>query len=86
MAATKLSSREFNQDTSRAKKRAANAVLSSTLTEDVRLTYYLLLRNTRSLPRGRRALWTCWECPQFAEAEFELPRMKGNLHQPADLS
>jgi hypothetical protein len=32
------------------------------LTEDVQLMYYLLLRNIRSLPRGRRALWTCWEC------------------------
>ena len=51
MATTKLSSREFNQDTTRAK-----------------------------------SIVDLLGLPEAAEVEFEPSRMKGDLHQPADLS
>lgn len=85
MAATKLSSREFNQDTSRAKRAAKRGPVF--ITDRGRPTHVLLtFEEYQKLTEGQKSIVDLSGMPQFAEVEFELPRMKGNLHQPADLS
>jgi prevent-host-death family protein len=61
MATTKLSSREFNQDTSWAKRAAKRGPVF--VTDRGRPTHVLLtVEEYQKLTRGgRRALWTCWE-------------------------
>jgi len=59
MAITKLSSREFNQNTSRAK---------------------------RAAKRGPVFITDLLGMPEAAEIEFEPARLRGNLHEPADLA
>jgi prevent-host-death family protein len=83
MAATKLSSRESNQDTSRAKRAAKRGPVF--ITDRGRPTHVLLtFEEYQKLTEGQKSIVDLLGMPQFAEVEFELRRMKGNLHQPAD--
>ena len=52
-----------------------------------RPTHVLLtFEEYQKLTEGQKSIVDLLGMRQFAEVEFELPRMKGNLHQPADLS
>src|SRR2546430_14190336 len=85
MATTKLSSREFNQDTSRAKRAAKRGPVF--ITDRGRPSHVLLtVEEYQKLTEGQKSIVDLLGMPQAAEIEFEPPRMKGNLHQPADLS
>jgi hypothetical protein len=46
----------------------------------------LTLEEYQKLTDGRKSIVDLLGMPQAAEVEFEPPRMKGHLHQPADLS
>src|ERR1700737_484428 len=85
MATTKLSSREFNQDTSRAKRAAKRGPVF--ITDRGRPSHVLLtVEEYQKLTEGQKSIVDLLGMPQAAEVEFEPPRMKGNLHQPTDLS
>ena len=85
MATTKLSSREFNQHTSRAKRAAKRGPVF--ITDRGRPSHVLLtVEEYQKLTEGQKSIVDLLGMPQAAEVEFEPPRMTGNLHQPADLS
>ncbi len=85
MATTKLSSREFNQDTSRAKRAAKRGPVF--ITDRGRPSHVLLtVEEYQKLTEGQESIVDLLGMPEAAEVKFEPPRMKGNLHEPADLS
>ena len=84
MATTKLSSREFNQDTSRAKRAAKRGPVF--ITDRGRPSHVLLtVEEYQQLTEGQKSIVDLWGMATAADVEFEPPRMKGNLHEPADL-
>ena len=85
MATTKLSSREFNQDTSKAKRAAKRGPVI--ITDRGRPSHVLLsVEEYQKLTEEQKSIVELLGMPQAAEVEFEPPRLKGNLHKPADLS
>jgi prevent-host-death family protein len=85
MATTKLSSREFNQDTSKAKRAAKRGPVI--ITDRVRPSHVLLsVEEYQKLTEGQKSIVELLGMPEAAEVEFDPPRLKGNLHKPADLS
>jgi PHD/YefM family antitoxin component YafN of YafNO toxin-antitoxin module len=73
MRITKLSSRDFNQDTSRAKRAAKRGPVF--ITDRGRLSYVLLtVEEYQRLLEDRRALRIYWRCRQ---------PLKLNLNRPA---
>lgn len=84
MATTKLSSREFNQDTSRAKRAAKRGPVF--ITDRGRPSHVLLsVEEYQKLTEGQKSIVELLGMPKAAEIEFKPPRLKGNLHRPADL-
>jgi len=80
MAITKLSSREFNQDTSRAKRAARNGPVF--ITDRGRPSHVLITAEEyRRLTGGQRSIADLLAMPEAAEIEFDPPRLMGNLHQ-----
>lgn len=85
MAITKLSSREFNQDTSRAKRAARRGPVF--ITNRGRPSHVLLTAEEyERITGGQKSIADLLEMPDAAEIEFEPPRLTGKLHRPADLS
>lgn len=85
MAITKLSSREFNQDTSRAKRAARRGPVF--ITDRGRPSHVLLSAEEYArITGGQKSIAELLAMPQAAEIEFEPPRLPGNLHEPPDLS
>src|SRR5947209_18986910 len=85
MAITKLSSREFNQDTSRAKRAAKRGPVF--ITDRGRPAHVLLTAEEyQRLTKGQKSIADLLAMPEAAEIEFEAPRLAGHLHEPADLS
>ena len=85
MVITKLSGPEFNQDTSRAKRAAKRGPVF--ITDRGRPSHVLLtVDEYQKLTEGQKSTVDLLGMPQAAEVEFEPPRMKDNLHQPADWS
>ncbi len=83
MATTKLSSREFNQDTSRAKRAARRGPVF--ITDRGRPSHVLLtVEEYERITGGQKSIVDVLAMPEAAEVEFEAPRMRGNLHQPVD--
>ncbi len=83
MATTKLSSREFNQDTSRAKRAARRGPVF--ITDRGRPSHVLLtVEEDERITGGQKSIVDVLAMPEAAEVEFEAPRMRGNLHQPVD--
>jgi prevent-host-death family protein len=82
---TTLTSREFNQDTSRAKKAAAKGPVF--ITDRGRPAHVLMtIEAYRQLTEGASNIIDMLAMPAAAEMEFEPPRLKGPLARPADLS
>src|SRR2546430_15522295 len=78
MATTKLSSREFNQDTSRAKRAAKRGPVF--ITDRGRPSHVLLtVEEYQKLTEGQKTIVDLLGMSQAAEVEFEPPRKKGNL-------
>ena len=82
---TTLSSREFNQDTGRAKKLAGNGPVF--ITDRGRPAHVLLtIEDYRKLTGGERSIIDMLAMPGQEDIEFEPERLDGPLHRPADLS
>ena len=85
MAITTLSSREFNQDTSRAKKAAERGPVI--ITDRGRPAHVLLtIEEYRKITGKRENILDLLAMPAAAEIEFEPPRLSDDLHRPVDLS
>jgi prevent-host-death family protein len=85
VAITTLSSREFNQQASRAKKAANSGPVF--ITERGRQTHVLLTIDEYKRIAGRREnILDLVAMPEAAEIEFEPPRLTGKLFYPADFS
>ncbi len=82
--ATTLSSRDFNQDTSRAKKAAAEGPVF--ITDRGKPAHVLLsIEEYRRLSGQRRNIVDALSMPGLADIDFDALRMR-DLPQPADLS
>jgi prevent-host-death family protein len=82
---TKLSSREFNQDTSRAKRAAKRGPVF--ITDRGRPSHVLLtVADYQRITGGQRSIAELLAMPEAARIEFEPPRLKGHWHEPLDLS
>ncbi|HEY0308115.1 MAG TPA: type II toxin-antitoxin system Phd/YefM family antitoxin [Acidobacteriaceae bacterium] len=85
MAITTFSSREFNQNTSRAKKAARRGPVF--ITDRGRPAHVLLtIEEYQKIADKRESILDLLAMPGGAEIEFAPPRLSGRLHQPADLS
>ena len=85
MAITKLSSREFNQETSRAKRAAKRGPVF--ITDRGRPSHVLLtLEEYQRITGRQKAITELLAMPEAADIEFEPPRLKGKLHRPMDFS
>ncbi len=84
MPFTTLSSREFNQDTSRAKKAAAEGPVF--ITDRGKPAHVLIsIAEYRRLTARRRSIVEALSMPGLADIEFEPPRSR-ELPRGADLS
>ena len=82
---TKLSSREFNQDTSRAKRAAKRGPVF--ITDRGRPSHVLLtVEDYQRITGGQKSIADLLAMPEAASIEFEPPRLKGHWHEPLDLS
>ena len=85
MAITTLSSREFNQDTSRAKKAAKRGPVI--ITDRGRPSHVLMtIEEYRKITGKKENILELLAMPEAAEIEFEPPRLSGDFHRPVDLS
>ena len=84
MAVTTLTSREFNQDTSGAKKAARRGPVF--ITDRGRPAHVqLTIEDYRRLTGGEMSLAEALAQPGDADFEFEPPRFGGGIFKPADL-
>ncbi len=84
MPITTLSSREFNQDTSRAKKAAADGPVF--ITDRGKPAHVLLsFEEYRRITGGHRKIADALAMPDLADSAFDPPRADIGL-RPADLS
>ncbi|HYD99702.1 MAG TPA: type II toxin-antitoxin system Phd/YefM family antitoxin [Alphaproteobacteria bacterium] len=83
MPVTTLSSRQFNQDVSAAKRAAESGPVVIT---DRGAPAYVLLRHEdyRRLVGGGPNLVDLLDHPESAEVEFEPPRLEGDIFRPVD--
>jgi prevent-host-death family protein len=85
MTITTLSSREFNQNASRAKKAAKKGPVF--ITDRGRPAHVLLtIEKYRSITGKRKSLAEVLAMPDAGLVEFDPPRLKGKLFHPADFS
>ena len=84
MTVTTLSSREFNQDTSRAKKAARNGPVF--ITDRGRPAHVLLtIEDYQRMSAGTVSIVDMLAMPGIEDIDFEPGRV-GTIFQPADLS
>jgi prevent-host-death family protein len=85
MVTTTLSSRDFNQDVSRAKRAADKGPVIIT---DRGEPAYVLLRHDayRRLVGGGPTIRELLELPGVEDIEVDFPRLGGGIFRPADLS
>jgi prevent-host-death family protein len=84
MAITKLSSREFNQNTSRAKRAAKKGPVF--ITDRGRPSHVLLTAEEyERITSGQKSIADLLAMSEAAEVDFEPPRLLGDLHQRTDL-
>ena len=84
MAITKLSSREFNQDTGKAKRAARRGPVF--ITDRGRPSHVLLtVEEYQNLTKGQKSIVELLAMPEAAEIDFEAPRLD-KLHDAPDLS
>jgi prevent-host-death family protein len=84
MAVTTLTSREFNQDTSGAKKAARRGPVF--ITDRGRPAHVLLtIDDYRRLTGGNMSLAEALAQPGATDFDFDPPRVSGGIFKPADL-
>jgi prevent-host-death family protein len=85
MPLTTLTSREFNQDTSRAKKAASEGPVI--ITDRGQPAHVLLsFKQYLELSGGRGNIFDQLSMPGIEDIEFDPPAITSELHRPADLS
>jgi PHD/YefM family antitoxin component YafN of YafNO toxin-antitoxin module len=85
MTITTLSSREFNQDASRAKKASASGPVF--ITDRGRPAHVLLtIEEYQRVTRSQTSIVDLLAMPGVADIDFTPPRFDGDLYRPADLS
>jgi prevent-host-death family protein len=85
MAITTISSREFNQDTSRAKKAAEDGPVF--ITDRGRPAHVLItIEEYQRLTGGPMTLAEALAQSGGSDFEFDPPKIKGRLSKPVDLS
>ena len=85
MAITSLSSREFNQDSGRAKKAAEKGPVF--ITDRGRPAHVLLtIEDYQEITDKQASIVDLLAMPTASRIEFEAPRLTDDLHRPADLS
>jgi prevent-host-death family protein len=85
VAITTLSSREFNQDSSGAKKAAKRGPVF--ITDRGRPAHVLLtIEEYQKIVDKHESIVDLLAMPNADEIEFEPPRLGGSLHRAADLS
>ena len=85
MSITTLSSREFNQDASGAKRAAARGPVF--ITDRGRPAHVLLtIEQYQKISGSQQSIGQLLAHPQAAKITFEAPRMGGSLYRPADFS
>jgi len=85
VAMTTLSSREFNQDTGRAKRAAKKGPVL--ITDRGRPAHVLLsIEDYKKLTGEKKSILQMLAMPAIAEIDFEPPRLSGKLFRPADFS
>ena len=84
MTITTLSSREFNQDTSRAKKAARSGPVF--ITDRGRPAHVLLtIEEYQRVTRSQLSIVDLLAMPGVVDIDFEPPRLGDDLYRPADL-
>jgi prevent-host-death family protein len=82
---TTLTSREFNRDTSRAKKAASDGPVF--ITDRGTPAHVLLtIDDYRKLAGGQATIIELLMMPDVADIDFEPPRIQGGIFRSADLS
>jgi prevent-host-death family protein len=85
MPITTLSSRQFNQETGRAKKASKQGPVF--ITDRGQPSYVLLsFEDYRAITRRRRSIAESLAMPEAGDFDFEFPRVGDELVGPADLS
>jgi prevent-host-death family protein len=85
MAITTISSRDFNQDTSGAKKAAKKGPVF--ITDRGRPAHVLMtIDDYQKLTGGSGSIIDMLAMPRVEDIEFDAPRLTGELYRPADLS
>jgi prevent-host-death family protein len=85
MAITTLSSREFNQDATKAKKAAKRGPVF--ITDRGRPAHVLLtIEEYQRITRNRDSIIDLLAMPEIAEIDFDPPKLGGGLYHEADLS
>lgn len=85
MTATTLSAREFNQDTSRAKKATRKGPVF--ITDRGRPAHVLMtIEHYQKLTGTQSSIIDLLAMPEAGSVEFEAPRLRGPLTRRADLS
>ena len=85
MTITTLSSREFNQDASGAKKAANSGPVF--ITDRGRPAHVLLsIEEYQSVTRSQTSIVDLLAMPGVADIDFEPPRLGGEIYRPTDLS
>lgn len=85
MAITTISSREFNQNTSGAKKAAKNGPVI--ITDRGKPEHVLLtIKDYQKLKGKKKNILEILAMPGVEEIDFEPPRLSGKLYHPADFS
>lgn len=85
MTITTLSSREFNQDASRAKRVARSGPVF--ITDRGRPAHVLLtIEEYQRITGNQTSIVELLAMPGVADINFEPPRLSGDLYRPADLS
>ncbi|HEY3926796.1 MAG TPA: type II toxin-antitoxin system prevent-host-death family antitoxin [Candidatus Koribacter sp.] len=84
MRITKLSSREFNQDTGKAKLAAKKGPVF--ITDRGRPSHVLLtVEQYEKIAGTQQNMAELLAMPEAAAIQFDPPRLRGNLHKPVDL-
>jgi prevent-host-death family protein len=85
VAITTLSSREFNQNTSRAKRAAKKGPVF--ITHRGRPAHvFLTIEKFQELEGKKKSILDVIAMPEAAEIEFEPPRLGSKIFRPADFS
>ena len=85
MSISTLTSREFNQDVSRAKRKALKGPVF--ITDRGQPAHVLLsVADYQRIADKEQSIIELLAMPDAADIEFEAPRVKSELFRPADLS